>query len=222
MAGIYIILVDEHETHVNWITYCRAHFLYQALPNCQGIFRLSDPPPSLANEEAGWNLYLLCHGDDAAIGGITGDNLAAKIQKVIPAKGLGFIHIQSCKTGNIPALKFAQKLGDLGHSVIVKAPSDNATFTEEIGFRVLDRGNFTKKISEEYSNLVSQYEPKGKAIVDKHKAGGDLRLLCKKVYEITEPFWTDFSKLFNRCALQMGIGWKAYETIAGKGCKKIA
>jgi len=54
MSKIYIMLVDKKTNATDWITYCRAHMLFNALPNCAGIYSLnSQQPENLKNEAAG-------------------------------------------------------------------------------------------------------------------------------------------------------------------------
>ncbi len=218
MSNIYLMFVDTDAHSVDWITYSRAAMLHDCLPNCAGVFRLSDPPKALRNAPEGWVLYLLCHGNDTSIGGLTGTALAAKVSKVIPATGLGMIHVQSCATGKTPAEQFAVALGKAGHSVIVKAPVNNATFTDEIGFLVLEKA--TPKVMATYNTLRGTHEAAGaKAAATPPK--GDLLKFCDTVHKATKQFWTDFSKLFKGIAFPTGQGWNAYETDPGKGAKKI-
>jgi hypothetical protein len=223
MSKIYIMFVDAQPGSVDWITYCRAAMLYHALPNCAGVFKLSSPPASLRTETDGWNLYLLAHGDDTAIGGLKGADLAAKLTGIIPATATGFIHVQSCKTGATPAKDFAEGLGKKGHKLFVKAPADNATFTEEVGFRVLDRGEWDKNPdnAKKYRELVNKYVTAGGQAAAKVPSSGDLLKGCDAVYSATQAFWPEFSKLFKNVSFPTGQGWKAYETIPGTGAKAI-
>lgn len=221
MSNIYLMFINATQNAVDWITYCRAHMLYEALPNCAGIYRMAQPPVKLKLAPEGWNLYVLCHGDKTTIGGLSGTILADRLSKVIPAKNLGFIHLQSCQTGGQPAEEFATRLGKLGHHVIVKAPAANATFTEEIGFRVLDVGSFTPQLKAEYNRLVSNHKQAGKRAAESASGSGDLRCLCRNVYRATIPFWKEFSKLFKKCAMPTGAGWRAYETTPPKGSRPI-
>ncbi len=221
MSNIYLMFVDLNPHAVDWITYCRAHMLNEALPNCAGIYRLSQAPSQLRDAAEGWNLYILCHGDAATIGGLSGAELADALHPVIPVDKLGLIHLQSCKTGQRAAGDFAERLGQLGHHAIIKAPGANATFTEEVGFRVLDVGRFTPDLNRQYQSLLRAHENAGKRAVA-GGGGGNLQGFCRTVFQATKPFWDGFSKLFKQCALPMGSGWRAYETIPGSGCKEIS
>lgn len=219
MSNIYLMLIDAVPDAIDWITYCRAHMLYEALPNCAGIYRSSDPPAPLKSAPEGWNLYVMCHGNADAIGGLAGSDLADLLHNIIPPNKLGFIHIQSCATGEKPASEFTTRLGQLGHKVIVKAPSASATFTDEIGFRVLDAGSYTPLLKSQYKALVGKYKKIGEDAVA--AAGtGNLRNLCRSVYQATFIFWQKFSTLFKQCSMPTGSGWKAYETTS-TGSKPI-
>jgi hypothetical protein len=217
MSNIYLMFVDDNAHSVDWITYSRASMLHDCLPNCAGVFRLSDPPKALKTADEGWVLYLLCHGDDTEIGGFTGKALAEKVSKVIPADKLGMIHIQSCATGDKPAAAFAAALGKAGHQVIVKAPVNNATFTDEIGFLVLEKA--PPKVMKAYKDLRATHESAGSTAAASPPKG-DLLKFCDNVHKATKQFWTDFSKLFKGIAFPTGQGWNAYQT-EGKGAKKL-
>ncbi|MCP4624025.1 MAG: hypothetical protein GY850_10890 [bacterium] len=216
------MFVDKKPYSVDWITYCRAHMLSDALPNCAGIFSLKNQlPTNLKKANEGWNLYLLCHGNERKIGGYPGKDLAEEMEPIIPATSKGFIHIQSCSTGAVPAEEFTKKLGVQRHNVIVKAPSKNATFTEEIGFRVLDTKKFNRNLETAYKILVAKHELNGKKVSEGAiKAKNDYKTVCKKTYDATKQFWSDFSELFKKCSLPTGAGWKGYQTTSA-GCKSL-
>jgi len=157
---------------------------------------------------------LLCHGNEKSIGGYSGKELAKALIGIIPKiNEFGFIHIQSCSTGKQAAQEFTQKLGLEGYKVIVKAPESSTTFTEELGFRVLDTYSYTNAIKDKYETLLNNNAQRGiKALSDAIKEGKDLKFTCKNTYKATKNFWREFCYLFKDCGLPTGSGWIGYET----------
>lgn len=221
MAGIYIMLLDTKPGAIDWISYCRAHFLETTLPSSAGIYTLSAPPPGLKSEDEGWMVYMIVHGNTQQIGSVDGSALADMLSPHLP-KTFGVIHLQSCATGAAPAKALSDGLGARGHSLVVKAPSTNATFTPEIGFRVIDSARFDRPTDMPiYTDIKKRLGGRAQRLATM-SPGGNLSGFCRGIAREAEDFWVEFTEFFMARSQPFGSGWKAYETVPGEESKTLA
>lgn len=211
MGSIYIAIVKGE---ADWITFASAHLLKDALPNCAGIywFDPDNPKGFMTDTSEGWSLYLCGHGNEHVICGLSGETLAKKLGPHLP-NTLGMIFVQSCMTGQGPAQEFRDNLRN--KNIILKAPNESSTFTQGLGFRVLDPPTFTDSLKRQYRDLCKRYTPTGgdAGSLAKHKkSGNEISAQCKKMYTATAKFWPAFNRKFAGCFSATGMGWKELHT----------
>lgn len=211
MGQIYIAIVKGE---ADWITFAGSHLLKDALPSCAGIFWFDPDSPAefMSDKSEGWSLYMCGHGNSKVICGLRGKVLAEKIRPHLP-NTLGMLFVKSCMTGQGPADEFCKNL--LGKKIILKAPNESNTFTQELGFRVLNPPAFTPTLEKKYKELRAQYafvEGTKDELASGKTTGQEISTDCKKMYDATASFWPAFNNAFAGCFSATGVGWSELST----------
>lgn len=207
MGSIYIAVVKGE---ADWITFAGSHLLKDALPNCAGIYWFDPDTPKgfMSDKSEGWSLYLCGHGNTKLICGQSGKSLAEKLGPHLPHT-TGMIFVKSCMTGQGPAQEFAKNLNN--KKIILKAPNQSSTFTQELGFRVLNPPAYTDDLKEKYRTLRATYAPPDgdkNSLAQGRTSGQEISAECKRIYTATAKFWPAFNKDFAGCFSATGMGWK--------------
>ena len=100
-------------------------------------------------------------------------------------------------------------------NIILKAPNESSTFTQELGFRVLNPPAFTDALKTKYREMRARYTPKGgdkDSLAANKTSGQEISADCKSMYTATAKFWPAFNKEFAGCFSATGAGWKELHT----------